>query len=199
MKHVLLLCCCCFYASLFAQTATTDTRSKGESYVFGSFQLGLPFTAQLGLEVILPSELSLGAFLSVSSRDSPNKPHDYDVVNFLGSDNNRVSEGLALGILTIGKTWWVSDNSNARFNLKAGPLLGVFSTPENFVKGGVLFSNYTYDRNEYFTAGIAVQPSLLFAVGRVIGINLGGMALINKYRSIYGVTFGINVGKLRSK
>ena len=67
------------------------------------------------------------------------------------------------------------------------------------MKGGVLFSNYTYDRNYYFTAGLAIQPSLLFASGRVFGINLGGMALINKYRSIYGVTLGISVGKILNK
>ena len=126
MKHVLLLLCCCFYTGLLAQTDTTEPVSKDDTYVFGTFQFGLPVTAQLGLEVILPSELSLGVFVSGSNRDSPNKPYDYQVVNFIGSDDDRVGEGLALGILTVGKSWWVSDDYNTRFNLKAGPLLGVF-------------------------------------------------------------------------
>ena len=161
----------------------------------------MPFTVQAGLELIFPNELSLAAFFTASIRDSPNKPHDYQVVNFLGrgADYKIVSEQLSLAVLTVGKTWWLSKHSVTRLNLKGGPLLGTFSTPENFIKGGALYSNYTYDRNKYFTTGLTFQPCLLFAVGRGLGFNLGAMAIINKYRNIYGVTVGISFGKLRSK
>lgn len=103
--------------------------------------------------------------------------------------------------ILVGKIYAINNKSTIRANVSFGLGYTTIREPGNwqFVNGGFLTANYTYEYSRYNTVSFIINPKIEFPILRFYGFTFSPMLQINKERTYYGVGFGQMIGLLRKR
>ncbi|WP_245583439.1 hypothetical protein [Salinimicrobium terrae] len=98
-----------------------------------------------------------------------------------------------------GRIYNLNKKGTIRANISLGLGLAVIKEPTNWqiLERGLLYQNYTFDYNKYYTLGLILNPKIEFPFTKYFGLTLSPMLQINKDRTYIGIGIGHMIGPLR--
>ena len=174
--------------------------------IYSGFGVGI---CNSGAGVAVDGTFILSNNWGVSIRYNPNYlsarnlPDDYvDLVLFMPFLTNGLptDDINVLSVNTIKE--FPTQSKLIRFGIEFGPALvisqiAVFTPVSNWIP--LLGSNYTMTHDNNTTIGLSLRGKAEFPLTRFAGLEVAAHTNINKFRSILGVEFCLNLGLIRKR
>lgn len=197
MKKVLLL----KLLLLLTTTANAQFLDNNALFFNGGVSRGNYFGARLGVNIIHKEKYALQAGISGLIRSAKSKPEDYSgglVGAFFLGLTSPYDEVTSYELL-VGRIVRLDDSGIVRLNLKVGATYSTFSTPTNWqwVSGGLVTPNYTYEQIDRNMMGLMINPEIEFPVTRVAGVAISPFCILNKESTAAGVELKLLLGLLK--
>lgn len=161
------------------------------------FSVGTHINGEYGVNYIYKNKYSLYIGNHFYSQRSPDRPSDFSggIFSIFGVGHDRYEDIQVL----VGKII-PSENNNTRVNIRAGLAFTKVNKVVDFVYAPTLLGpNYTFNRHQFNTVSLVINPVFEMIKSRVLGLYLSSAIEVNKETVFFGVGFGITAGILRAK
>ncbi len=165
--------------------------------LLGNYGLGVDFN----LNYITDNLYSFRIGVSGVTRWAKSTPDDYygGIGGLLvGSYPNEQMGSLQM---QVGKVFNLVKSRKVRVNLSAGLALSRYRRPSNWVKdynyNAPLAPNYNWNYQFFNTVSFVLNPRIEFPFGRIYGLNVSPLILVNPHTIYYGIGIGHLIGRLK--
>ncbi|BDD10705.1 hypothetical protein FUAX_31370 [Fulvitalea axinellae] len=197
------------FISLFTLLSLAASGQKPETTLaYARYSTLLPSNGTIGIRAgftLVKYERNIYELgFSINAKDAESIPSDYEPPFTFVPFSLNPKDVLYSTELLVGRMKNLNARGTVRLNLKGGLALSFLAEPTNWTPkndGCVLFcdENYTYDSKNTFMPGIVLKPEIEFPFSRVFGLSVAPTAIITTGHSVFGVNFGMIVGKCRRK
>lgn len=172
-------------------------------YYTGEITAGNYLGIDIDVNYLLREKYSFKLGYSGHLREPRSAPYDYSSGFFQTISFGLKSPYDQLGNYHImaGKLYPLNKKGSVRLNLSLGLGLAVVKEPTNWQQSerGLLYKNYSFDYNKYYTLGLVINPKFEFPFTTFYGLTISPMVQINKDRTYVGIGIGQMVGSLRKE